>query len=683
MLRIACAFASTLATLATQPPAHADEGVWTFDNPPVKALQAKYGFTPSAAWLDALRLSSVRLGGGSGAFVSANGLVLTNHHVARDCLQALSVPEDDIVFKGFYARTRAEERLCPGIELRRLESMEDVSDKVRAAVRATADAQANAERNAAIAALEERCKESTGLRCEMVTLYRGAAYHLYRYRIWNDVRLVFAPDETAADFGGDTDNFVYPRFALDFAVLRVYENGEALKLAHFLKWSNKGIENGELVFASGHPGSTNRLLTVTQVVYDRDVRYPMMLSTATKQLKVLQDYAATSPESARRASHNVLGTENWIKSMTGEYKALRDEELIAAKTADEARLRKSFVAAAGQSDPWAVIEVATARQARDAKTRWIVGYGFGTMFRAAGEIVELANETSLSEADRMSEYRASKIPRIVHRLSANEPYYKDLEIARLAGKWQEASDVLGKDDPFVVRVLGNTTPLEAARQVVDGSQLDQVAVRKKLIEGGKAAVMASTDPLIVLARDVYPMHRRLEKSYEVEVETPTLRAGDALGALRLKLQGNDAYPDATFTLRLSYGRVRGYNADGILMPFQTNFAGLYARSFAFDGKPPFGLSNRWLEKQRDVDLATPLNFVATLDIVGGNSGSPVVDRNGELVGLLFDANLEGLGARFAYTDAKARAIAVDTRAILHALTKVYGAAPLAAELTGR
>jgi hypothetical protein len=219
--------------------------------------------------------------------------------------------------------------------------------------------------------------------------------------------------------------------------------------------------------------------------------------------------------------------------------------------------------------------------------------------------------------------------------------------------------------------------------VVDGSQLDQVAVRKKLIEGGKAAVMASTDPLIVLARDVYPMHRRLEKSYEVEVETPTLRAGDALGALRLKLQGNDAYPDATFTLRLSYGRVRGYNADGILMPFQTNFAGLYARSFAFDGKPPFGLSNRWLEKQRDVDLATPLNFVATLDIVGGNSGSPVVDRNGELVGLLFDANLEGLGARFAYTDAKARAIAVDTRAILHALTKVYGAAPLAAELTGR
>ncbi|MEP6941759.1 MAG: S46 family peptidase [Betaproteobacteria bacterium] len=678
--RIACALAAALATLA---PAHAEEGVWTFDNPPVKALQSKYGFTPSAEWLDALRLSSVRLGGGSGSFVSASGLVLTNHHVARDCLQALSTATDNIVANGFYARTRAEERLCPGMELRRLESMEDVSDKIRAAVKSTTDTQANAERNAAMAALEDRCRESTGLRCEMVTLYRGAAYHLYRYKIWNDVRLVFAPDSRAAEFGGDTDNFVYPRFDLDFAVLRVYENGAPLKPAHFLKWAKKGLENGELVFAAGHPGSTDRLLTLTQVVYDRDVRYPMMLATANRQLKVLQDYAAASPESARRASHNILGTENWLKAMTGEYKALRDPALMSAKTTDEAQLRESFVAAAGQPDPWAIVEVATVKQSRDTKARWEVGYGFGTMFRAAGQIVELANETALPDADRMSEYRASKIPRIVHRLSADEPYYKDLEIARLAGRWQEAAEVLGKDDPFVVRVLGNKTPLEAARQAVDGSQLDQVAVRRKLIEGGKAAVMASTDPLIVLARDVYPMHRRLEKTYEVEVETPTLRAGDALATIRLKSYASDAYPDATFTLRLSFGKVSGYNADGVLMPFQTNFAGLYARSFAFDGQPPFDLSKRWLEKQRDVDLATPLNFVATLDIHGGNSGSPVVGRNGELVGLIFDGNLEALGARYAYTQQKARAIAVDTRAIVQALTKVYGAAPLAAELTGQ
>ncbi len=298
-------------------------------------------------------------------------------------------------------------------------------------------------------------------------------------------------------------------------------------------------------------------------------------------------------------------------------------------------------------------------------------------------MVELANENTLAEADRLSEYRASKIPRIVHRLLADEPYYKDLEIARLAGYWQEAVDILGKDDPFVVRVLGGKTPLAAATQVIEGSQLDQVTERKKLIDGGKAAIMASTDPLIVLARDVYPMRRRLEKIYEVEVETPTLQAGGELEKIRFKLYARDAYPDATFSLRLSYGKVSGYDADGMLMPYQTNFAGLYARSFAFNGKPPFDLPERWLDRQRVLDPATPLDFVSTLDISGGSSGSPVVDRNGELVGLIFDVNLEALGRRYAYTDRKARTIAVDGRAIVEALTKVYGAVPLAAELTGR
>ncbi len=329
------------------------------------------------------------------------------------------------------------------------------------------------------------------------------------------------------------------------------------------------------------------------------------------------------------------------------------------------------------------IEVATQKRARDTKSRWVVGYGYDTLFHAAGEIVELANETMLAEADRLSEYRASKVPRIVHRLLADTPYYKDLEIARLAGYWQEAIDVLGKDDRFVVRVLGSRTPLAAATAVIEGSQLDQLAERRKLLDGGKAAVLASTDPLIVLARDVYPMRRRLEKSYEVEVDTPTLRAGDELATIRFKLYGKDAYPDATFSLRLSYGKVAGYDADGVLMPFQTNFAGLYARSFAFDGKPPFNLPTRWLEKQRDLNLATPLNFLSTLDIIGGISGSPVVDRNGELVGVIFDGNLEGLGGRYVYTDRKARAIAVDARAIVESLTKVYGANALVTELTGR
>ncbi len=675
-----CALGMALATMG---PACADEGVWTFDALPAKALQSRYGFTPSAEWLDALRLSSVRLGGGSGSFVSANGLVLTNHHVITGCLQALSTATGDLVKNGFYARTRAEERTCPGLELRRLESTEDVTAKVREAVKSADDTLATAERNGAIAKLENECRAKTGLRCEMVTLYRGAGFHLYRYKIWSDIRLAFAPEARLGDFGGDADNFVFPRFALDFSLLRVYENGDAIKVAHFLKWPKTGLKDGELVFAAGHPGSTDRMLTMAQLIYYRDVRYPLALASATRARKVLQEYSARSPESARRAAGALYSTENWLKAMTGEYKALREPELLATKNDEELRLRKSFVATADQPDPWVAIEVATAKRTRDARSRWVVDYGFRTLFQTAGALVELANETTLADADRMSEYRASKLPRIVHALLADTPYYKDLEIARLAGIWQEAIDLLGKDDPFVVRVLGNMTPLAAATKAIEGSQLAQVAERKKLLDGGKAAILASTDPLIVLARDVYPMHRRLEKSYEVEVETPTLQAGDELANIRYRLYANDAYPDATFTLRLSFGKVSGYDADGMLMPFQTNLAGLYARSFAFDGTPPFDLPQRWLDKERELDLATPLDFVSTIDIIGGSSGSPVVNRNGEIVGVIFDSNLEGLGGRFAYADRKARAISVDVRAIVEALTKVYGAAPLAAELTGR
>ena len=682
VLRMGRFVGALAAVLATLGPASADEGVWTFDSPPSKVLQAKYGFKPSAEWLDSLRLSSVRTGGGSGSFVSANGLVLTNHHIAMDCLQSLSSEADDLVKNGFHARTRTEERTCPGMEMWRLGSTEDVTERVRAAVQSTDSAKANAERNVAIAALENDCKEKTGLRCEVVTLYRGAAYHLYRYKVWNDIRLVFAPEARLGFFGGDPDNFVFPRFDLDFSLMRVYEQGGAIKSPNFVKWAKTPLKDGDLVFAAGHPGSTDRLLTVAQITFDRDVRYPLMLQTANANRRVLQEYSARSPEAARRGADDLFGTENWLKATIGESKALRDPDLLAAKADEEARLRKSFVATADHPDPWIVIETATAKRTVDVKRRWVVGYGW-TLFGSAGRIVELANESTLSEADRLPEYRASKVPRIVHRLTADEPIYKDLEIAKLAGEWQEAIDILGKDDPFVVRVLGNKTPLAAATELIEGSHLDQVAERKKLVDGGKAAVAASTDPLIVLARDVYPMRRPLAKRYEVEVETPTLQAGDELEKIRFRLFGKDAYPDATYSLRLSFGKVNGYDADGLLMPFQTNFAGLYARSFAFGGKPPFDLPVRWLEKQRDVDLATPLNFVSTLDIIGGNSGSPVVDRNGELVGLIFDGNLEGLGARYAYTDRKARAIAVDGRSIIEALNKVYGASALAAELTGR
>ena len=663
--------------------AGAEEGLWAFDRPPSAALQAKYGFMPRPAWLDALRLSAVRVGGASGSFVSSEGLVLTNHHVALSCVQDLSTEESDLVRNGFIARTRADERVCPGAEVRRLDSFEDVTDTVRSAIKSKADAAANAERNIAIAAIENQCSATTGLRCEVVTFYRGAAYELYRYRVWTDVRLVFAPETRVAFFGGDPDNFVYPRFDLDFALMRVYDGGAPLRPAHYLTWTGHGASEGDLVFAVGHPYSTDRLVTIAQLELDRDARYPLMIAGAKREQRILQQFGAQSAEATRRAADELLGTENWLKAMLGEYKALQEPALMRKRSDEEALLRKSFRGAAGEVDPWKRIEAVTHDEARVLKESWAVGYGYGTLFSIAGRIVEMVEERALPDGERLPDYRDSAIPRLLLRLMSDAPIYKDLEIARLAGLWQEAAELLGPQHPFVKIVLDGKSPLAAATSAIEATRVDRVEERRKLIEGGAAAVNASADQLIVLARAVYPLRRRLSKYKEIEVETPIRQAADELGQLRFKLFGTDAYPDATGTLRLSYGTVRGYDADGILMPWRTNFWGLFGRRDAFGGMPPFDLPAQWLDKQRELELSTPLNFVSTLDIIGGNSGSPVVDRKGELIGLIFDGNLEGLGGRFVYTDTKARAIAVDARAILEALIKVYGARALAAELSGR
>ncbi|HEX9275920.1 MAG TPA: S46 family peptidase [Casimicrobiaceae bacterium] len=663
-------------------PAGAEEGLWAFDRPPSAALQAKYGFAPRPAWLDALRLSAVRVGGASGSFVSADGLVLTNHHVALSCVQDLSTEESDLVRNGFVARTRADERVCPGAEVRRLESFEEVTERVRSAIKSKAHAAVNAERNIAIAALENECKAATGLRCEVVTFYRGAAYQLYRYRVWTDVRLVFAPETRVAFFGGDPDNFVYPRFDLDFALMRVYDGGTPVRPAHYLTWTGHGVSEGDLVFAAGHPYSTDRLVTIAQLKFDRDARYPLMIASAKREQRVLQQFGARSAEATRRAADELLSTENWLKAMLGEHKALHEPALMGKRSDEEALLRKSFRGAASEVDPWIRIDAATRNEARVLKESWAVGYGYGTLFSIAGKIVETVGERALPDGERLPDYRDSAIPRLLLRLTSDTPVYKDLEIVRLAGIWQEAVDLLGAEHPFVKTVLDGKSPLAAATAVIEATRVDRVEERRKLIDGGAAAVNASADPLIVLARAVYPLRRRLAKYKEIDIETPIRQAADELGQLRFKLFGTDAYPDATGTLRLSYGTVRGYDADGILMPWRTNFWGLFGRRDAFGGMPPFDLPTQWLEKQRELELSTPLNFVSTLDIIGGNSGSPVVDRKGELIGLIFDGNLEGLGGRFVYTDSKARAIAVDARAIVEALVKIYGARALAAELAG-
>ena len=675
--RVRAFAACALAALSAD--AGADEGMWPLDRPPVQALRARYGFEVTPAWIAALRAAAVRVGGASGSFVSDEGLVLTNHHVALGCLENLSTAKQDLVRDGFVARRRADERVCPGLELRRLESTADVTDSIRHAVTSKGEEQANSQRNTAIAAAERTCAQASGLRCEVITLYRGAAYHLYRYRVWTDVRLVAAPESRIGFFGGDPDNFVYPRYDLDFALLRAYEGGKPLATPQHLRLAHAPLAEGDLVLATGHPYSTDRDITLAQLELERDVRYPFMIAYAKRQRALLTAFAARSAESRRRAEDRLFGTENWLKSMLGEYKALQDPALERRKRADEAQLREL---AAADGDPWARIEIATRREREIFRESWLTGYGYRTLFATAGDIVALARERALPDGERLSAYRDSAIPRLTQRLTAEVPVYKDLDTVRIADDWEQAREVLGADHPFVRAVLAGRSATDAATAIVAATRLDRADERRRLVEGGAAAVDASTDPMIVLARTVYPFHRRLARIEEVEIGTPVERAADAIAQVRFARLSGETYPDATGTLRLSYGAVRGYDADGTLIPWHTNFYGLYARSAAFGNQVPFELPARWRERARDLDLALPLDFVATLDIIGGNSGSPVVNRAGELVGIVFDGNLDSLAWRFGYGVPNARAIAVSAVAIVEALANVYDARGLAAELAG-
>ncbi|HEX5684103.1 MAG TPA: S46 family peptidase [Ideonella sp.] len=676
-------FVATMA-LAAATAAIADDGMWTFDNPPIDQVRERYGVTLSPSLLKHLQHAAVNYDA-SASFVSASGLMLTNHHVAIGCIEQLSSAKRDLVKHGHIAASAAQELRCPGGTARVLQAIEDVTETVRQAMaRGSNDEQRNALRKEAIAGLEKNCDDAkTSRRCEVVSLYSGALFHLYRFKEWDDVRLVFAPEFQAAFFGGDPDNFVYPRFALDFALMRVYENGKPIVSPQYLKLADKPVAEGDAVFVIGHPGRTDRLQTVAQLQTNRDTLLPLRLASAEAQQRLLRAYSKRSAEAARQAVDRLFGTENWLKSMRGEFDALNDAAVMAAKQADEARFRSAYAERGLKDDPWATVQAATSRHAAKAKELWAVGYGYKTLFEHAGNLVELAYERQLPEAQRLEAFRESALPDTERKLKADAPLYKDLEIARLAGQFREAQALLGAEHRFVKTVLGNDSPEAAAERWVRGSRVDDVAVRTALMAGGVKAIEASDDPLIKLAREVYPLRRELARFKEEQVDTPIERAADHLGQARFTIYGRNLPPDATGTLRLSYGKVTGYESRGWVTPWKTTFGGLLARADAFDGKRPFDLPPSIQKARARIDARVPLDFVTTADIIGGNSGSPVVNHRGELVGLMFDSNLEALGGRFIYTDAQARSIAVHAQAIVYALEQVYGAQRIARELHGR
>jgi hypothetical protein len=663
----------------------ADEGMWTFDRPPSQAIQQRYGFTVTKEWLDHLRLSSVRFPEGSGSFVSPNGLVLTNHHVALEQLQKISTPQKNYVADGFYARTRAEEIKSADAELDVLVSTEDVTARVAAAAARAGSAQAALDaRKAEIARIEKESVDRTGLRSDIVSMYQGAQYWLYRYKKYTDVRLVFAPEQQMAFFGGDPDNFTYPRHDLDFAIFRVYENDEPIKSDNYLKWNAKGAADQELVFVTGHPGSTDRDDTVAELATERDVIYPASLKVVRRRIDTLRRYSSQGPEQARQAASHIFGLENAQKAYTGEYNGLLDPKIFAKKTADERALRDQVnrrpELRGMYAGAWDDMERAQDARRRGYKTERFAQLRGSSLAPLGLLIVQYASEVAKPDADRLDGFHDAQLPSLKFQLSSPAPFYPALEETLLADSLQESLEELGPNHPFVRAALAGRTSQEAAAALISGTKLGDAAVRKQLVEGGQDAVNRSTDPLIVLGRALDPIARTQQKSLEREVTSVGTAARQKIGQARFAVYGAAAYPDATFTLRLSYGKVSGYPMNGTKAPYKTTFFGLYGESADFDDRPPFKLAPRFNQKRAQVDMATPLNFVTTNDIIGGNSGSPVVNRAGELVGLIFDGNIESLVGRFVYEEEKNRAVAVHAGGIVHALRAVYDAGPLADEL---
>ena len=671
--------------------ARADEGMWPFNNVPKAEIKRRYGFDVTDGWLRKVQMASVRFNnGGSGSFVSPEGLVMTNHHIASDTLSKISTPQKDYVKDGFYAPTRDREVKAPDLELNVLVSIEDVTARVNAAVKpGMTAAQANAARNAEINAIQDESAKATGLRSDVVTLYQGGQYNLYRYKKYTDVRLVFAPEFTIAFFGGDPDNFEYPRYDLDLALFRVYENNQPVHVENYFKWSQNGSRDGELVFVPGNPGATSRLDTVAHLEYLRDFGFPLLLKYLEHQRAMLQKYSSQGPEQARRAQEDLFSIENSLKARRGGLEGLRDKSLMARKLKAEQDLRR-LIAADPQKqrsygDAWdAIARERRALPSYELQRRFLEGgWGFNsTYFDIARTLVRLADEDAKPNAERLREYTDAARQSLELELYSPAPIYDDFERAKLADSLAFMRDELGANNATVRKVLKGETPEARAAELVNGTKLKDVAYRKQLAAGGIKAIENSTDPMIVLARSIDAESRAARKRYEDEVLGVERTNYAKISRALFDIEGTKLYPDATFTLRLSYGAVKGYEENGKFIPPYTDIAGLYRHSAEHGNKYPYQLPERWVERKSALDLKTPLNFVSTADIIGGNSGSPVINENAEIVGLIFDGNIQSLVGDFIFDETQNRAIAVDSRGMIEALRKVYSANEVANELTG-
>lgn len=675
-----------LAIAMATPPALADEGMWTYDNFPSTRVKESHGVNIDQAWLDRVRQATVRLSGCTASFVSADGLILTNHHCVSSCLAENSSKENSLLEDGFLANSREQEIACSTQVADVLVGMEEITSRIAEATEGLDDVAANEARKRTLTMLEKQCEESTGLKCQSVTLYDGGQYFLYRYKRYTDVRLAFAPEAGIAAFGGDPDNFQFPRWCLDMSLLRAYENGEPAKVDHHLSVNFDGPSAGEFVLVSGHPGSTDRLLTVSQLERLRAVDLPPSLLRGNELRGRYIQFAKASEANQRISADPLFGLENGLKVRRKLLDALLDDGLMAEKRASESRLRTdaaSRPSLAGIGDPWQEIAEANQRYADMANEYTFLegAAGFSSrLFRYARTLVRGASERNKPDGERLREFTDTALPRIKQQISAAVPVYPELETLTLSFSLERMREWLGPDHPVVRELLATDSPDTLASALVNGSQLGDAGERVRLWDGGQVAIDASDDPMIRLARAIDDESRALRKRYEDEVEAVTSNAEERIARARFELYGTEVYPDATFTLRLNFGTVQGWREAGKdIEPF-TRLEGAFARA---TGQSPFKIPDRWMAARDRLDLATPFNLSTNNDIVGGNSGSPLLNARGEVVGVMFDGNIHSISGAYWFDTGKNRSIAVHPAIWREALDKVYGADSLLRELGAR
>ncbi|MGZ3459691.1 MAG: S46 family peptidase, partial [Archangium sp.] len=653
-----------LVSLACATPALADEGMWTFDNFPSAQVKQQYGFEPTQPWLDKVRLGTVQIDDdSSGSFVSPDGLVMTNHHCVRLCAERLSNPKQDYVTQGFYAKTQAEERQCPAMALDELVEMTDVTARLQEATRGLSGQTYADALKAGMAKLEKDCATSDAVRCSVVTLYQGGRYSLYKYRHYTDVRLVFAPEAAAATFGGDPDNFEFPRYDLDAAFVRIYDQGQPAQTPHWFRFSAHGPREGELTFVSGMPGGTSRGLTVAQLEFQRDVELPRQMLYIAELRGQLTEFQNRGPEQKRVSSSLLYFSENRFKVVKGHYAALLDQDFFERKVAAERELRQKVDADPALKEKYGTAwdEVARAQAALrplyDEYRALESGMSLerSQLFSLARLLVRSAEERPKANAQRLREYTDTRLPELQARLFSPAPISPELEVLELTFSLTRLREALGVDHPVVKKVLGKESPRSLALRLVRETKLRDVKARRALFEGGRAAMESSKDPMVRLAALVDPDARAVRHLYEDELGAIIHQNSERIAQARFAVYGTSTYPDANQTLRLSYGTVKGYVHNGRPVPAFTTFGGLFERS---TGEEPFALPDSWLRARKTLSMETPLNLVSTHDIIGGNSGSPLLDTDAEIVGLIFDGNIHSLDDEYGYDGSLNRTISV-------------------------